>query len=376
MKKTLYAVIAGLLSLGMMCGCSIVECNHQNIIVDEAVEATCTEHGLTEGSHCRDCGTILIKQEIIEPLGHQIVVDEAVPVSCTKDGKSSGAHCSRCDEIIVKQDVIDHGQHKVIIDEAVEATCTEHGLTEGSHCEVCGEIIVAQEAIEPLGHEYVLDEPTESTCSEPGKTYGLHCARCNEVLIEQQCADKKPHTKGSYIKLTTDSIENVANPGVFECAVCHEEYYDTVTHEDIDIPILSITGDLSGISKNNKKQIIATYTDDNQSFEYNATLKLQGASSIAYPKKNYNIQFFKDDTYKSKQKVQLVESWGKQNKYTLKANYVDFSEMRNVISGKIYGDIVHSRSIDDEYNALTNGGAIDGYQFWFLKMDRIKVYIH
>ena len=57
----------------------------------------------------------------------------------------------------------------------------------------------------------------------------------------------------------------------------------------------------------------------------------------------------------------MVESWGKQNKYTLKANWIDFSEMRNVISGKIYGDVVHSRNIEDQLNALVNGGAIDGY---------------
>ena len=201
----------------------------------------------------------------------------------------------------------------------------------------------------------------EPTCTEEGKTIGLYCTRCNSQLIEQECVAKKPHIKGSFIKLTTDAIENVLNPGLFECDICHQQYYDTVTQEDIGMPVMSLNGDLTGISKENKKQITASYSDSNQSFELNATLKLQGATSIGYPKKNYNIQFFKDNSFKSKQKVQLVEAWGKQNKYTLKANYVDFSEMRNVVSGKIYGDVVHSRGIDDQFNSLVNGGGIDGY---------------
>ena len=148
---------------------------------------------------------------------------------------------------------------------------------------------------------------------------------------------------------------------MFECSICHQEYYDTVNNEDIGVPVLSIVGDLNGISKNDKKEVIATYTDSNQSFELNATLKLQGATSISYPKKNYNIQFYKDNTYNKKQKVTLLESWGKQSKYTLKANWIDFSEMRNVVSGKLYGDVVHSRNLEDQFNSLVNGGAIDGY---------------
>ena len=249
----------------------------------------------------------------------------------------------------------------VIIDDAVDPTCTKYGLTAGSHCEDCGAIIIKQEVINPLGHVYVIDEAVESTCSFEGKTVGLHCSRCEEVLIEQDCVSKKPHTKGELIDLPVHSIENIENPGLFECSVCHEHYYDTVTYEDIGVPVLSINGDLSNISKENKVCVTTSYTDENQSFDLCATLKLQGASSIGYPKKNYNIQFFKDDTYASKQKVQLVEAWGKQNKYTLKANWVDFSEMRNVVSGKIYGDVVHSRHIDDNYDKLVNGGAIDGY---------------
>ena len=39
-------------------------------VIDEAVEATCSSTGLTEGSHCDICGEVIIKQEVIAKLGH------------------------------------------------------------------------------------------------------------------------------------------------------------------------------------------------------------------------------------------------------------------------------------------------------------------
>ena len=40
-------------------------------IIDEAVPATCTEAGLTEGSHCSVCGEVLVAQTEVAALGHQ-----------------------------------------------------------------------------------------------------------------------------------------------------------------------------------------------------------------------------------------------------------------------------------------------------------------
>ena len=49
-------------------------CEH-NVVVDEAVEATCTSTGLTEGSHCGRCGEVLTAQEEVPALGHTEVID-------------------------------------------------------------------------------------------------------------------------------------------------------------------------------------------------------------------------------------------------------------------------------------------------------------
>ena len=43
---------------------------HENVVTDAAVAPTCTESGLSEGTHCAACGTIFVKQDTISALGH------------------------------------------------------------------------------------------------------------------------------------------------------------------------------------------------------------------------------------------------------------------------------------------------------------------
>ena len=81
---------------------------------------------------------------------HTAVTDAAVEPTCTQTGLTEGSHCSVCGEILTKQDVIPAQGHKAVTDRAVPATCTETGLTEGSHCSVCGETLVAQQVIPKL----------------------------------------------------------------------------------------------------------------------------------------------------------------------------------------------------------------------------------
>ena len=50
--------------------------SHQEIVTDEAVAATCTRTGLTEGSHCEHCGEIFVPQEETELAPHSWVKNE------------------------------------------------------------------------------------------------------------------------------------------------------------------------------------------------------------------------------------------------------------------------------------------------------------
>ena len=99
---------------------------------------------------------------------------------------------------------------------------------------------------------------------------------------------------------------------------------------------------------------------DIESFECYCEIKIQGASSAGYPKKNFTVKFFKDADLESKLKVDL--GWGKENKYCMKANYVDSSQARNVVGAKLFAQVVASReNINPGLASAPNYGVIDGY---------------
>ena len=85
---------------------------------------------------------------------------------------------------------------------------------------------------------------------------------------------------------------------------------------------------------------------------------------MKYPKKNFTIKLFEDEARSQKKKVRF-KNWGEQNKFCLKANWIDISHARNIVSARLWGDVVKSR---DNYNELPellrtspNQGAIDGF---------------
>ncbi len=140
----------------------------------EEVPATCTEEGTKAHYQCSECEKLFVDENttqddgtsvttkkevtaaelVIEKIAHTVVVDEAVEATCTKIGYTEGSHCSVCNTVIKEQIVIPMKLHTPVTDEAVEATCTKSGLTEGKHCSVCGGVIVVQSVIPALGHNY------------------------------------------------------------------------------------------------------------------------------------------------------------------------------------------------------------------------------
>ncbi|MBQ8414674.1 MAG: leucine-rich repeat domain-containing protein, partial [Clostridia bacterium] len=187
-------------------------------IVDEAVEATCTEAGLTDGKHCSVCSEVIVAQTVVAAKGHAEVVDVAIEPTCTTTGKTEGKHCSTCNEVLIAQTEVPKASHtyddqydescnvcgfvrdaecahtEVTILPAKDATCTESGLTEGKVCVKCEEILAAQTIIDAKGHTEVIDEAVEPTCTETGLTEGKHCSVCSEVLVDQTTLDANGHS--------------------------------------------------------------------------------------------------------------------------------------------------------------------------------------
>jgi ABC-type amino acid transport substrate-binding protein len=121
------------------------------------------------------------------------------------------------------------------------------------------------------------------------------------------------------------------------------------------LPVLYLTGDTEGMSKDVKKTLDYSCTDAaGNAHTGTCTVKWQGNTSVNYEKKNYSVTF--DSAFEAR------TGWGEQKKYCFKANFIDHTHCRNVVSAKLWGKIRKNRSgLDSKLKALPNAGAIDGF---------------
>ena len=131
-----------------------------------------------------------------------------------------------------------------------------------------------------------------------------------------------------------------------------------------NIPEVYFTGNISTMTKDNDVDLSITVKINNFEWTGISNTKWQGNSSLAYDKKNFTIKLYENSTKENKQKFDF-NNWGKQNKFVLKANYIDHSHSRNIISARIWSDIVASRSdystLPEELRNSPNNCAIDGF---------------
>lgn len=189
--------------------------------------ATCTQDGWTKETKCKNCGQTVKERERIPAPGHKEVTDAAVAATCTKTGKTEGKHCSVCKEVLVEQETIPATGHKEVTDAAVAPTCTETGKTEGTHCSVCNEVLKAQEVIPALGHTEVTDAAVAPTCTETGLTEGKHCSVCNKILVMQEEIPADGHEWGEWF-VTEAAKESESGK---ETRVCRRDSSHTQTRE-------------------------------------------------------------------------------------------------------------------------------------------------
>lgn len=131
-----------------------------------------------------------------------------------------------------------------------------------------------------------------------------------------------------------------------------------------DLPRVYFTGTLPTSKSDGDLQLTMRYISKTADFQYPVTLKVQGSSSVNYPKKNFTLKPYKDDAYESKQKL-AFKNWPAMNKFVLKAHWMDHSHVRNVGCAKIWGNIMKSRtdfaSLPEELRSSPNLGATDGF---------------
>ena len=173
---------------------------------------TCTEAGYT--TYTCACGDTY-KSDEVAALDHDMVTDAAKAATCTEAGLTEGSHCSRCDHKVAQEvvaalghtdddgnyicDVCEVNMCDEHVEETVEGkapTCTQTGLTEGKKCANCGTVIVEQEEIPVADHNYSNKVVTAPTCTTKGyTTYSCVCGdsyKDDEVdVIDHTYADGK-----------------------------------------------------------------------------------------------------------------------------------------------------------------------------------------
>ncbi|MBQ8849493.1 MAG: hypothetical protein IJ011_04055 [Clostridia bacterium] len=184
--------------------------------------------------------------------GHTVVVDQAVAPTCTETGLTEGTHCSVCDGVLKVQKVVEAFGHMEVIEEAAAPTCTESGLTEGKYCSVCNEILAPQTVVNALGHTEVTDEAVIPTCTEKGLTEGKHCSECNEIFVRQTVIDETEHIYGEWI-IDSDSACTLDGAKHRVCLTCEEalqaEVIPASGHTEIIDPAVSPTYTVGGLTE-------------------------------------------------------------------------------------------------------------------------------
>lgn len=216
-------------------------------------------------------------------------------------------------------------------------------------CNLCG---VLREV--GVAHTY----PDSLTCED------MTCSVCGYVLHQThdyKVISSKPATllvsgrERLFCEKCSDSFTNIIekiDPEKLGLPVIYIEDID----EDA-VPLYDLKKDDGEITVKYK---YVSNTADVEDFEAFCEIKIQGSSSVKYPKKNFTVKFYEDEQLDNKKKVDL--GWGAQNKYCMKANWIDFSQSRNVVAAKLYAQVVqqranaHPRLLD-----TPNYGVIDGF---------------
>ena len=197
------------------------------VLVDEKVDPTCTESGLTSGSHCAVCNTILEKQEEIKPIGHSYKINEDKStdevlvyecVNCFDSYEKENSGYNLCDN--------GHTESDWIV--VKESTCLENGKTHKicTNCEVELEI----KTLELSSHEEEVIKGIDATCTKTGLSDGVKCSNCGSVIKEQTVISALEHD----YKITKTVNPTEDAPGYIEytCTRCNDSYQTELTSSD------------------------------------------------------------------------------------------------------------------------------------------------
>lgn len=236
----------------------------------DAIEATCSSYGYTEGEKCAVCGEITVAPKKVKMLDHTWKkVSDGTAATCAQAGVSASYECSVCGakkggnvipkiehsygEVYVtkkatcgvagekvvrcgncgdtKTEIIPALTHSYVVVDAVSATCTTDGHTAGVKCENCGEWSTEPTVIPATGHSFGEEITEPATCSADGRIYRV-CSACGEEETVETL-EKLGHTE-EVIPAVAATCTRVGKTEGKKCSVCGEILVKPENVEPID----------------------------------------------------------------------------------------------------------------------------------------------
>lgn len=148
--------------------------------------------------------------------------------------------------------------------------------------------------------------------------------------------DDRGHRIGGYkwLPLTDTTLTQAGLPADGQAVGNAIKSANTFKPEDYGIQVLYLWGDKITSLKDKSVTLTNEVTYEFPHYHIQGTLnkfKVQGASSVYLPKKNYTLNF--------DQSFEAFGGMGKQHKYVIKANYKDATQSLNNVGTKLWGKI-------------------------------------
>ncbi|WP_298491665.1 CotH kinase family protein [uncultured Lactobacillus sp.] len=137
-----------------------------------------------------------------------------------------------------------------------------------------------------------------------------------------------------WLPLTDTSLTQAGLPADGQAVGAAIKNATTFKPEKYGIPTLYLWGNNILSLKDKSKTLKNEVTYSFPTYGVSGTVekfKVQGASSVAWPKKNYTLNLDKD--------FEVFRNYGKNHKYVIKANYAEPSQALNIVGAKLWGRI-------------------------------------
>ncbi len=165
-------------------------------------EPTCTEGGYS--THTCGCGDEYV-DGYTDPTGHTEVIDDAILPTCTRGGLTEGSHCEECGVIFVAQNSVPSTGH-IYNSSDTAPTCKAQGYTTHT-CENCGDSY-RDTYLATIPHSYA-SSATEPTCTEEGYTT-YTCEGCGDSY-KTAYVNARGHSFGEWTALDGYTVRSCEN---------------------------------------------------------------------------------------------------------------------------------------------------------------------